>query len=92
MTSDHARRIAQEVADGIFGAGASETQRLGALAVSTIHRLADQIDAGDTPEEPETEPDGEPEAEPDEADEPAPKKPAPSAKKKPPAKKAGKKR
>lgn len=44
MTSEHARRIAQEVADGIFGAGASETQRLGSLAVSTINQLADRLD------------------------------------------------
>lgn len=45
MTSEHARRIAHDVADGIFGAGASETQRLGALAVRTINQLADQLDA-----------------------------------------------
>lgn len=49
MTSEHARRIAQEVADGIFGAGASETQRLGGLAVSTINKLADQLDATGVP-------------------------------------------
>lgn len=69
MTSEHARRIAQDVADGIFGAGASETQRLGALAVSTINWLADRLDLCTgmglyTPEP----------AEADVANEPAPKK------------------
>lgn len=69
MTSEHARRIAQEVADGIFGAGASETQRLGGLAVSTINKLADELDAVKPSKVTQAEA---PEA--DEADEPAPKK------------------
>ncbi len=47
MTTEHARQIADEISSNIFGAGASETQRLGALAVSTIGQLADQLDARD---------------------------------------------
>lgn len=56
MTSEHARRIAQDVADGIFGSGASETQRLGALAVRTINQLADALDAYERAPAPAPEP------------------------------------
>jgi hypothetical protein len=49
MTTEHARQIAEEIASNIFGAGASETQRLGGLAVSTIHALAAQLDAVTAP-------------------------------------------
>jgi len=45
MTTEYARKIADEISGGVFGAGASETLRLGNLAVQVIHALADQLDA-----------------------------------------------
>ena len=50
MTTTEARAIAQQVSDNIFGAGASETIRLGNLAVQVIRSLADQLDGLEPPD------------------------------------------
>ncbi len=47
MTTDEARKLATEISGGLFGAGASETLRLGNLAVQVIRDLAAQLDARD---------------------------------------------
>jgi len=51
MTTDYARKVAEEISGGMFGAGASETLRLGHLAVQVIRDLADQLDGHEPPEE-----------------------------------------
>jgi len=51
MTTAEARKIANEISGGVFGAGASETLRLGNLAVQVIRDLADQLDGHEPPEE-----------------------------------------